>query len=404
MTLVDVGLLVLAVPVLAATGYLCLLALMSRRVPVPSPVEPRFRFDVVVPAHDEEAGIAATVASLLGLDYPKDLFRVIVVADNCSDQTAARAAAAGAVVWPRSDPERRGKGHALAHAFERCLAEGASDALVVIDADTLVSPNLLRAFDVRLQAGAWALQADYRVRNPEASWRTRLMAIAFALFHEVRSLARERLKVSCGLRGNGMCFSAQLLREVPYCAFSIVEDVELGLRLGEAGHRIHYVAEANVRGEMVGSERASRSQRLRWEGGRFALLRAHGPALAARALRRRDPVLLDLAIDLFIPPLTYVALACAVGLAASLAASVLAGRLTSSLAVWGTSGLMLGIYVARGWRVSGSGARGLLDLALAPIYMLWKIVLVLGRNRRSNDAWVRTARQEGQSGGPSPRP
>ena len=98
-----------------------------------------------------------------------------------------------------------------------------------MDADTLVSPNLLRAFAARLDAGAAAVQARYGVRNPDASWRTRLMAIAFALFHDLRSLGRERLGLSAGLRGNGMCFSTRLLREVPHQAFSVVEDLEYGL-------------------------------------------------------------------------------------------------------------------------------------------------------------------------------
>src|SRR5205823_3666605 len=102
---------------------------------------------------------------------------------------------------------RRGKGYALAHAFEHALDDGFADAVAVVDADTSVSPNLLRAFAGRFDRGAVAAQAEYGVSNPEASWRTRLMVIALSLFHTLRSLARERLGVSAGLRGNGMAFS-----------------------------------------------------------------------------------------------------------------------------------------------------------------------------------------------------
>ena len=258
----DVLLTLSALPVLAATTYLALLALLARRAPAP-PSGRGVRFDLVVPAHDEEAGIAQTVRSLLAIDYPAELYRVVVVADNCSDQTARRASEAGARVLKRTDPERRGKGHALAFAFERLGEEGVADAFVVVDADTLVSPNLLGAFASRIQAGASALQADYGVRNPESSWRTRLLHLGFTLFHEVRSSGRERLGLSCGLRGNGMAFTRSVLAEVPHDAFSVVEDVEYGIRLGLAGHRVHYVGEAQVLGEMPASERATRSQRSR---------------------------------------------------------------------------------------------------------------------------------------------
>src|SRR5206468_8955692 len=121
-------------------------------------------------------------------DYPAELRRIVVVADNCSDGTAAAAEAAGATVLVRRD-ERRGKGHALAFAFERSRADGVAGAVVVVDADSDVSPGILRAFAAHPEQGEEALQAEYAVRNPADSWRTRLMVLALALFHGVRSLA-----------------------------------------------------------------------------------------------------------------------------------------------------------------------------------------------------------------------
>ena len=218
-------------------GYLLLLALMSRTTLPPVCSSREVRFVVVVPAHNEERGIARTVDNLLGLDWPRDRFRALVVADNCRDATAARAAEAGAEVLVRIDPDRRGKGYALERAFEQVLSAGGADAVVVIDADTIASPNLLSAFAARLELGALAVQAEYAVLNPDASWRTRLMTLAFALFHDVRSRGRERLRLSCGLRGNGMCFASEALRRVPHRAFSLVEDIEYGIRLGLEGIR-----------------------------------------------------------------------------------------------------------------------------------------------------------------------
>jgi cellulose synthase/poly-beta-1,6-N-acetylglucosamine synthase-like glycosyltransferase len=393
MALLHVVLVLLAVPALAATGYLALLTALSWRKRPPKLAARRLRFDVVVPAHDEEAGIERTVRNLLALDWPRDLFRVLVVADNCSDRTAECARAAGATVLVRGDPRRRGKGYALSFAFEHVLADGFADAAVVVDADTIASPNLLCAFAARLEAGAQAMQAEYAVLNANASWRTRLMAIAFAMFHDVRSLGRERLGFSCGLRGNGMCFSVEALRRVPHSAFSIVEDLEYGIQLGEGGIRVHYAGEARVLGEMATGMAASRTQRQRWENGRMAIVLAHGPRLLHEGMLRRDRVLVDLGLDLLVPPLSWVAVYMLLGMAA--VAMLVLGHAVGPLVVgvWVLPFCFLGAYVVRGVVASGSGVRGLLSLAWAPVFVAWKFTLLVVRPPRADRAeWVRTAR------------
>ncbi len=392
----EVALAVAATPVLGASAYLAALAAAARRLPAPPPTD-AVRFDVVVPAHDEEAGVGATVASLLALDYPRDRYRVLVVADNCADRTAERARAAGATVLERADPTRRGKGYALAHAYAACLADGAADAVVVVDADTRVSPNLLRAFAARVAAGEACVQAEYGVRNAGDSWRTRLMVVALSCYHTVRSLARERLGLSCGLRGNGMGFTVDTLRRHPHRAFSRVEDVEYGVALGAAGVRVAYVPEATVLGDMPATGSAARSQRERWEDGRGGLARRAVPALLRAARTRRDPVPLDLALDLLVPPLTTL-VALALAGSALAAAALLAGWAgVIGVAGWAAALLCLALYVARGAALAGQGARVLLDLAWAPAYAAWKLALAARRAlrpppRAEREAWVRTAR------------
>lgn len=391
--IVDLLLVLLALPVLAATGYLLLLTLLSGEKQAPPQVAPRLKFDIIIPAHNEEAGIARTVTNLSRVDYPAELRRIVVVADNCSDATADRAREAGATVLVRHNQELRGKGYALQLAFERSLADGFADAVVVVDADTEVTPNLLHAFGLRLEAGAQAVQAHYGVLNPQASWRTRLMAVAMALFHKVRSLGRERLGVSCGLRGNGMCFTHAIIRQVPHEAFSIVEDLEYGIRLGRAGQRVHYAWEAEALGEMVTSEKAARSQRRRWDGGRMAMTRQFGLPLLAEGLRKGDKVLVDLAVDLLVPPLSWVALGVgAVGVASG-ALSLWQGHVALSAYAAAASALALVLYVMRGWWVSGMGLSGLTALAWAPFYVAWKVWLMLSRPEEKKGEWVRTTRE-----------
>jgi len=393
--ILDTALAIAALPALGASTYLALLAVLSRhRAPPAAGVRPRLFFDVIVPAHDEQAAIGKTVRNLLSLDYPRQLFRVTVVADNCTDETAARAHEAGASVIVRQQPQLQGKGYALSLAFGRALAEGRADAVVVVDADTVASPNLLRACNERLEQGAAAVQADNAVLNPNASWRTRLMSIALATFHRLRSRARERLGVSCGLRGNGMCLSCALLREIPHEVSSITEDLEYGLRVTEAGHRVHYAEEGRVYSEMVTSGKDSRSQRRRWEGGRGELASRHGLRLLARALGQRDRMLLDLAMDLLVPPLARLCVWVALGIAAAGAFSVATGRPAISLALWCACVLCLAGYMLRGWALSGTGARGLLDLAVyAPVYVLWKITLRIRPGEHASRDWVRTRRE-----------
>jgi 1,2-diacylglycerol 3-beta-glucosyltransferase len=389
----GLDLLVVAVgsPVLAAAGYLGVATLFSGalRTPTAGTLTRRFRF--VVPAHNESAGIADTVASLLTVDYPRDLFEVVVVADNCSDDTAAKARLAGATVIERHDSEKRGKGYALDLAFS--LTPPEVDAVVVVDADTLVSPNLLRAFSARRDLGAKAVQADYAVRNPNAAWRTRLIAVAFGAFHIVRSRARERLGLSCGLRGNGMCFARELLQEIPHRAYSVVEDVEYGLRLGEAGHRVHYTDEAHVYGEMVTSAASANTQRRRWEEGRKALVRENAFRLLRAGLAQRDRVQLDLALDLLVPPLSTIALGALLGEMVALGAVVVFGAPGVALVAFGGALGSVGAYVLRGWMLSGTGARGLLDLGLAPVYVGWKLALKFKQPPRATSEWVRTKRE-----------
>ncbi len=155
----------------------------------------------MIPAHDEESGIAATVQSCRSLEYPESLFEVLVIADNCSDQTASIARQQGATVVERQDPEQKSKGHAIKFLIDQIQMSGRFaqlDALVVIDADTTVSADLLLAFAGSIESGEDWIQCFYTVANPDTSWRTRLMAYAFCLFNGVTPLGQSALGLSAG--------------------------------------------------------------------------------------------------------------------------------------------------------------------------------------------------------------
>jgi cellulose synthase/poly-beta-1,6-N-acetylglucosamine synthase-like glycosyltransferase len=384
-------LLLLSLPATLSCAYLMVLTVLSGKPKVPLPKSRTLRFDVIVPAHNEAAIIGRTIASLRRIDWPKDRFCVVVVADNCTDDTAAVAGAAGADVLVRNDPSKRGKGYALQYAFNASRDRQSADAVVVVDADSEASPNILEAFAARIESGMDAVQSHYGVRNPMASWRTRLITIAKGSFHIVRSRARERLDLSCGIRGNGWCVTHRLLERVPYQAFSLTEDVEYGITIGLAGYRVAYADEAHADADMVSSEAIAGKQRQRWEDGRFQLIRSKTPLLLSAAFARRSALCLDLALDLLVLPLSYVALNV-------IALAVFAGiglwlHLTPAAYVWAAAAsfFCLAAYVARGWQLSGVGAGGIWDLARVPWFLAWKLMLAL--RRRDSKEWVRTKRE-----------
>ena len=381
----------LTIPAVVACGYLLWSTLLSATLKLPTKSSRQTKFDVIVPAHNEAEVIKRTVDSLLRCDWPLDRYRVRVVADNCTDETAKIARASGADVIERFDDQLRGKGYALQYAFNISATDGWADAVVVIDADAEASVNMLEAFAARIEQGEQAVQVHYGVLNPFASWRTRLITIAKASFHIVRSRARERLKLSCGIRGNGWCVTHQLLRQVPYRAFSLTEDLEYGIDLGMAGFRITYADEAHSDAEMVSNEQTARKQRQRWEHGRFALIRAKTWPLLKAAFSKPSKVCFDLAMDLLVLPLSYVAINVIVLL---LIAAAYGWIYASWIWVWIASAcaLSLVLYVLRGWQLSGVGLQGLFDLARAPGFLLWKVLLML--RPRGSEGWVRTEREK----------
>lgn len=359
----------------------------------------RTRFAILIPAHDEELVLGACLASLAELDYPADAYTVHVIADNCTDRTAEIGRAHGATVLVRQDSERCGKGFALAWAVQRLgdPAESAClvDAIVVLDADTVAAPNLLAAFDAGLARGERVLQARYHVLNTMESWRTRLMACGLALAHVVKPLGRERLGLSDGLKGNGMCFAREVVERVPWSGDSVTEDIEYTLRLCRAGYRVAFVPNTAVWAQMPACAAQSASQRRRWEGGRYRLLASAAPALLLEGVRKRDRILRDRAFDLFAPPFAEMfAIPCGLAGLCSVCGSAFGWHWASYTA--GGWALVLGLeacYLAFGLWIARTPASVALSVLGAPVYILWKFALYGGMAvRRSAEGWKRTER------------
>ena len=347
----------------------------------------RRRLAILIPAHDEQLMIAATVKSLLDCEYPHGDRRLIVIADNCSDRTASLAREAGAEAWERDEPAKRGKGFALAWAQARLRESGVDfDAVVVVDADCLVSPNLLNVIDLHLQQGIEAVQVNYVVANPEESTASALRHGAFALANTVRYRGKHQLGLSCGVAGTGFAFSAGLLERVPWADFGLVEDAEHHMRLVLEGERVRFAPEAWVSSPMPTTQGGSGEER--WERGRLTLLRRWTPRLVRAGIVRRDPVRLHAGLEWLVPPQSLLV---ALGLASAGVRLAVGPRRRSLISVGGLLGQA--VFVIGGLRLTEAPRSVYEALAAAPQMVVAKTLLYLrllaGRGPKT---WVRTER------------
>lgn len=351
---------------------------------------PDTRFLFMIPAHNEERLLPTLLTNLHQLDYPSTLYAIHVVADNCTDRTAELARQAGAIVHERTNTERLGKGYALEWLLERIWERGdAHDAMVILDADTIVSPNFLTVMDARLARGERVIQAYYAVRDPEASWSASLRSIALMAVHYVRPQGRMVLGGSAGLKGNGMVFRADIMRRYRWPA-SLTEDIEYHMALIQGGERVMFAPDAVVWAEMPGTLRAAQSQNARWERGRLQMVRQYVPRLLRTALTRRNFLLFDAAVEQLIPPFSIVTIG-------SLVCLLAAAALQSVRATILCAGTILGqiIYIVASLILARAPRKLYQALLYAPAFIAWKIWLyvrvLIGRDQHG---WVRTARND----------
>lgn len=381
------------VPALTCAGYLAVLSVAALRRPhAPAAGSPTLRLAVVVPAHNEAGLIPRVLRSLHDQTYPQSLVRTVVVADNCTDSTADVASAAGADVMVRDDLSREGKGEALRWAFRRLLAEDPGlDALVVVDADSVADPGLLTGL-AAAASKAEVVQGDYQVLE-DASSRSALRAAAFLLFHRARFLGRATLGMGCALVGNGMLFRRAVLERVPWNATCSAEDLEYTVNLRLAGIVPRYAGGARLWAPATTGGRAGSVQRMRWEGGRFHIVRFGVPRLVSSALRG-DLSTLDMALDLATPPLGLLVLTSGAGAAIAGALVLLHAAAAWALLPWLGALALVVAHVVVGLVAAHAPRRTYRALLSAP----WFLVLKLGTYARLTkgtraDRWERTPRE-----------
>jgi cellulose synthase/poly-beta-1,6-N-acetylglucosamine synthase-like glycosyltransferase len=337
---------------------------------------------VLVPAHDEEKDIERCVRSLLVSDAGRYQRAVVVIADNCRDRTAELAREAGARVIERFDEKLRGKGAAIQYAIHQLEGE-AYQAYLIVDADSVVSQNFVRAMGDEFASGKEAIQCVYLVLNTRASPRIGLMNLALLSMNVLRPAGREILGISVGIMGNGFGLTRNLLEEIPYTANSITEDLEYHLQLIESGRRVRFISTTRVLADFPASKEGAETQRARWEGGRFMLQRKFFPRLMRQILSGRGSMLEPL-LELMSLPLSYEVLCLLVLLP-------LPGSIFFPYGCGGLIVIFLHILASIAIYGNKSDVKALFSI---PAYIFWKLLrlpnILLASRKGTN--WIRTKR------------
>jgi cellulose synthase/poly-beta-1,6-N-acetylglucosamine synthase-like glycosyltransferase len=332
----------------------------------------RPRVVVLVPAHNEASRIVATLYSVTAQLRESD--RVLVVADNCTDETAVLAANAGAEVIQRSNPNYRGKGYALDFGI-RHLESDPPEVVIVIDADCQLADGSCDRLAISCAHSGRPMQALYLMRSAaRPGLKMRVAEFAWKVKNQARAEGLHRLGLPCQLMGSGMAFPWACIASADLATGHIVEDLKLGIDLACAGTPPLYCPDALVTSTFPNSAEGIESQRTRWEHGHLSVIITQTPRLLLAAVKPRNFGLLAMALDLSVPPLALLTLLVGAVSAVGLFFFLRTGMYLP-LAISAVDCLFIGVAVLLAWRSYGRAIISFSSLALSGVYALWKLPL-----------------------------
>ena len=388
--LVAVPVVVFFIEVVAAIA----LARRAERTGFSIILDPNQRVAVLVPAHNESTGLLPTLADIRGQLGVSD--RLVVVADNCTDDTATIALAFGAEVIERHDPNRRGKGYALDFGL-RHLREDPPEIVIMVDADCRLADNVLGELAVTCASKRRPVQALYLMTAPPASRINQQVAeFAWRVKNWLRPLGLRALGLPCQLVGTGMAFPWAVIRSVDLAGGSIVEDLELGLEHAINGYPPVFCPSARVTSLFASSVAAAATQRQRWEGGHIGMIMNTLPRLFFKALARFDWNLLALTLDLAVPPLSMLTFL-VIGMFAIASLSALLGFSSSAMTVSAATVLVFLLTAGLAWLRCGRDLVPFGAILSIPRFILGKLGLYRTIFRNETDPqWIRTDRTKSE--------
>jgi glycosyltransferase involved in cell wall biosynthesis len=373
---------VLAIEVVAAVcGRRIVFATSGTRTPVA----------ILIPAHNEEGGISATLRSIAPQLAEHD--RLIVVADNCTDGTRNVAEAEGAEVVCRTNVEKRGKGFALDFGL-RYLMSNPPDIVIVVDADCHVAPGAIDHLAKVCANYRRPVQAQYLMqRQPNARLRMRIAEFAWVVKNLVRPMGLGKLGLPCQLMGSGMAFPWIGISHMDLADAHIVEDMKMGLDMARLGVPPIFCPEALVLSLFPTHEEGIKDQRTRWEHGHLGTILSEAPRVFFQGLKEMDFSLMVLALDLCVPPLALLLMQVSVlWLVATLFYAATGYR--APLLIMSSASVIFGLAVLTAWASHGRGIISFSNLLSACIYPLWKIPMYVQFVFSRQSEWVRSKRDK----------
>jgi cellulose synthase/poly-beta-1,6-N-acetylglucosamine synthase-like glycosyltransferase len=365
----------------------CILALL----PEPKKLEKQIArpsITVLIPAHNENKVIGKTLTALVPQLTEQD--QLVVVADNCTDNTAELARQFGVTVLERNDQIRKGKGYALAYGLN-CI-EQPSQVLIIIDADCLVQSDFLNQIAREVIRTMQPVQAVYVMEQTNLSNTKNLVSVlAFKIKNLVRPKGLARLGLPCLLTGSGMAFPWSVIRHAPLASGNIVEDMQLGLDLAIAGHSPRFFSQVQVTGVLPQQEAAAKGQKTRWIHGHLNTLQTQVPRLMKAAITQRRFELVAIALELCVPPLSLLVITWFMTLIGSLILGFMLHEWTVAILA-SIEGVLIFAAVIAAWAKFARNDISLKNLISVPFYLFWKIPIYLAFLLKPQQAWVRTER------------
>lgn len=383
----------LATPVMLLTAVFTTETLLGLRKPRHRafPESGGGRLVILIPAHNEAQGIRPVLIDVLR-QLPAAT-EVMVVADNCNDDTAQVARSLNVAVVERFDNDRRGKGFALDFG-RHCLAHDPPDCVIVLDADCTPAPGSLeqmwkasRTFDAPVQA------ANLLRPDTSAPIIVQVSNFAFYIKNFIRQSGLQRLGVPALLNGTGMAFPWRVFASASLATDSLAEDLQLGLELVRGGEDVIFLPSALVTSEAA-SATATLTQRSRWEAGFLEMAKTKGFPLLFEGLRRNRWALIWTGLHLLTPPLTLLLFVnfIVLGVASAAALSGYNSVLIALCLVQGVAACALGAAWLKGGRAYLTPSAA----ARLPVYLIWKALLYLKLARNTPRQWIRTARDRSE--------
>lgn len=378
----------LAIPCLMLLAE-SLAALWPLSASVAGSAQRRPRLAVLMPAHNEARGIGATLADLMPQLGSGD--RVVVVADNCSDETAAVAQTVGAEVIERFNTTLRGKGYALDYGLSYLQADP-PEIVVLMDADCAITAGSLADLATYAQRHNRPVQANYLISQAaQGSLKSFISAFAIKVKNFVRPLGLKHLGAPCLLTGTGIALPWNSAMAVNVASGHIAEDMKWGLDLAIAGHPPTFLPTVKVSSQLPGEDSAAKVQRTRWEHGHLQILQQYLPTLLLQGLRQGRLGLIALALELSILPLSLLVMVWAGTTALIALIALFTGAwLPTWIALGAGVALFAAVFFA--WARFGRSDISLRQLVMIPLYILWKIPLYVAYLIRPEKRWIRTQR------------